>query len=159
MNKSKDFKFVSKDVDGNETISFTTLTNSNGEFPSDWKNIEPIIEILENQKTILLSSYASVEYVESISCKCPKCTDGKITVTFCEDGKEPVKSDIKCVHCNGSSIISELKLFELEEEENMWCKCENKSGQVTYHEDDEDGAAVLKHHWTCNDCGKIKQIG
>jgi Fe2+ or Zn2+ uptake regulation protein len=37
----------------------------------------------------------------------------------------------------------------------FWCKCGNPSERVTYHADTPDA----KHHWTCDDCGKVRQVG
>jgi hypothetical protein len=43
--------------------------------------------------------------------------------------------------------------------EAFWCRCGNPSGNVTYHPDRQRGAACSKHHWTCDDCSRVVQVG
>lgn len=39
-----------------------------------------------------------------------------------------------------------------------WCKCGNPSKQTTYY-DDYEGELCDKHHYTCDDCNLIFQVG
>jgi hypothetical protein len=94
---------------------------------------------------------------------CPQCKgEGKVNVTFEEYGKPETKKQIKldCVACAGTGQVTTAILKQIEKEKKMWCKCEDRDPHaVTYHKDNEKGALVRKHHWTCNECNKIVQIG
>lgn len=41
----------------------------------------------------------------------------------------------------------------------FWCQCGNPSGDVTFYEDDSRSKVCTKHHYRCNDCGKVVQVG
>lgn len=87
--------------------------------------------------------------------KCPKCTAGRITVTVNNGVDEPAQLEMDCPYCDGKGEVSDKKLAAIEAVSKIWCLCGNPSQQCTYHPD-EPG---LKHHWTCDDCGKVTQIG
>lgn len=44
------------------------------------------------------------------------------------------------------------------EAEKLWCKCGNPSEETTFYEDGE-GELCVKHHYICDDCGLIWQVG
>ncbi len=49
-----------------------------------------------------------------------------------------------------------------EAEKHLWCTCpEDSDHNSSYHPDvrANDGTRLEKHHWTCNHCNKITQIG
>jgi hypothetical protein len=50
------------------------------------------------------------------------------------------------------------KSAEQKAHEAFWCFCGNPSGNHTYH-DDNERRICRKHHWTCDDCGKVVQVG
>ena len=89
---------------------------------------------------------------------CPVCNgSGYQTLTIYEDGKEN-KVEIDCIYCENipmeeSEAINLSK--RIKKEENRWCKCGNPSGDATYVDDTKS----RKHHWNCNDCGKMYQEG
>lgn len=70
----------------------------------------------------------------------------KMDCIICDGGKKPLSEE-------------DAKRYKLqrEAEAKLWCKCENSSGSRYV----PDGASrkCMKHHWTCNDCGKITQVG
>ncbi len=43
----------------------------------------------------------------------------------------------------------------------VWCQCGNPSKENYFHDDGVTPApsCVGKHHWHCQDCGKVVQIG
>lgn len=86
--------------------------------------------------------------------KCPKCINGKMTVTVTE-GQTTYESTFECIYCHGHGEISDERLAKIRAMDAMWCRCGNKSGNITYHDD----APGSKHHWTCDDCGKVVQVG
>lgn len=97
---------------------------------------------------------------------CPQCKGkGKFDVTSTViDGQGPtgrheeVVKGVSCYLCDGSGEISEERLVDLEAQSKLWCSCGNKSGHTTYHPDGQS-PVCHKHHWICNDCGKIVQMG
>lgn len=87
---------------------------------------------------------------------CPRCKGKKtINVTFCKEGKS---LDMDCPTCDGSGGVTRKKAQEYQASVNAWCSCGNDSGETTYIPDNESSVCV-KHHWICNDCGKIVQVG
>ena len=42
---------------------------------------------------------------------------------------------------------------------DKWCDCEDQNGFDTTFYDDDTHEEVKKHHWRCNKCNKITQIG
>lgn len=93
--------------------------------------------------------------------KCPCCENGKMKITMYTfnwgkpEDKEPDEvSYITCVTCMGSGEVSGQDLLDIEEEKNMWCKC-NPSPGSKYHPDRRG----VKHHYTCTRCKKVTQIG
>lgn len=72
-------------------------------------------------------------------------------------------SVMDCFKCDGGkSPLSEMQskqLLKAQEEQNkLWCKCENVSSDVTFVPDGKS-KACKKHHWVCNHCKKIVQVG
>jgi len=91
---------------------------------------------------------------------CPKCEGNKvlsITPQMFENGKfVSLKTVvIDCVFCNGKGKVSKALIRA---EENFWCKCGNPSGESTFH-DEGEGPEISKHHYRCNDCHKVTQVG
>lgn len=67
----------------------------------------------------------------------------------------PVVMD--CFTCSGKGHLSLEEKLYLEQEKQMWCRCEKDHGST--YVDDGVSEVCSKHHWTCNHCGKIQQIG
>ncbi len=91
--------------------------------------------------------------------QCPTCEGKKtVPVTVHETGK-PVKTVyLKCLTCNGAGKIDEDEYnAQQEEEDAFWCKCEKDYG-ATYVGDGESRVCD-KHHWRCNHCAKVVQVG
>lgn len=85
---------------------------------------------------------------------CPQCKGkGKVTCTSHEWGKVET-FDLTCPTCNGAKVITSRQLKEYHAFQNMWCRCKESPGS-DYHDD----APGSKHHWTCQKCGKVTQIG
>ena len=40
----------------------------------------------------------------------------------------------------------------------VWCQCKDE-GETRFFDDGECNCGVHKHHWHCENCGKITQIG
>jgi Fe2+ or Zn2+ uptake regulation protein len=93
--------------------------------------------------------------------KCTVCNGtGKQTTTVTEFGsnKPPEKWEHDCVICDGTGEMTPAMAKAVEYERNMWCKCTGKTNS-RYIPDNTKGAAVTKHHYVCNKCGKVTQIG
>ena len=91
-------------------------------------------------------------------CRC--CKGSKIqhlTVMIGAPGKPDGTStmDVPCVWCGGTGEMTPRQLAIYVGGLEIWCRCGNHSGQVTFHDDTPNS----KHHWTCDDCGKVMQIG
>ena len=84
--------------------------------------------------------------------KCPICKGvGKQIVSFIEFGKPEQSFESICVTCNGMKKVS---VNYAKAVENFWCKCEDQT-DVRYVDD----AAGVKHHWLCNRCDRVTQVG
>lgn len=94
---------------------------------------------------------------------CNKCNGTtKVTWTIEEDGVES-KLDMDCLECNGTGEIDPDQLITQQQEDDAWCKCEEDNG-VSFHDDGNiqvynDVISCPKHHYSCNSCGLIVQIG
>lgn len=82
-------------------------------------------------------------------------------ITVHEAGKKSTV-EIGCIDCDdGKKPMSEPQAREFtlhkEEQHKLWCSCDNSSGAS--YVDDNVSKKCRKHHWTCNDCHKIVQIG
>lgn len=85
---------------------------------------------------------------------CPSCKDGQMSIRFSQAGKPDEVTKMNCVICQGTATITQQQLKYIEQEKNRWCRCEKSSGS-SYVAD----TRKMKHHWKCNDCKKITQIG
>lgn len=89
---------------------------------------------------------------------CPTCKGkGKQAIRVSEHGGKWRDMEIGCTTCDGQGEITQEQYEQLKRAQEAWCRCEKPSGE-TYHEDGER-AICRKHHYTCNDCGKITQVG
>lgn len=93
---------------------------------------------------------------------CPTCKGSKrvtVTVITHDKGRQESSVEMDCHICDGAGVISPATARAIALMDESWCRCDNPSGGATYHADNERGAACSKHHWTCDDCGKIRQAG
>ena len=97
--------------------------------------------------------------------ECPTCKGkGKLKVVVRVREVTPVgvthipPLEISCVVCEGVGKVTAAKLEAMKAEADLWCSCGNPSGNSKYH-DDGDHPNCSKHCWTCEDCGKILQVG
>lgn len=95
---------------------------------------------------------------------CPNCNGtGKQKYSFQEFGKPAQMMEMDCMYCKGGTkpmnALDALRHNLNKERMNaLWCKCEDNGHRVTYVPDNVSDKC-RKHHWTCNDCGKIAQVG
>lgn len=86
--------------------------------------------------------------------KCPHCENGIMAYTVESPGKPTEHHTMRCVTCDGAGTIEKSLADAMED---FWCRCGNPSGDVTLH---GEGSAICgKHHYTCDDCGRIVQVG
>jgi len=89
--------------------------------------------------------------------QCPTCKGAKKQTieVFTFGGKEKGNSsfDMECVTCQGQGHVTDQMYQDFKRSEAMWCRCKMSSGSSYV----PDGR--MKHHWVCDDCGKITQIG
>lgn len=74
-----------------------------------------------------------------------------------EYGK-PLTSVVINVHCHGKGTMSQVMADQMKADQDLWCECGNPSGESIFH-DDGMHPQCSKHCYTCQDCGKITQIG
>lgn len=118
-----------------------------------------------NKKFIDQKKDDIVSFVDAELIVCPACNgSGKYDcvsrlwtpgVGFVD--QPPVRMD--CQKCYGHGKVDPI----IEEEKKkawdaFWCSCERSSGSE-YVDDNTAGAMCSKHHYICNDCGKVTQTG
>lgn len=95
---------------------------------------------------------------------CPSCDGSKvITMTMVSFFTKPTEdtgksTTIKCVTCDGKGTVSPAKAKQLQEEMAMWCECDKPSEQTDYYADGEH-PKLHKHHYRCQKCKGVVQIG
>jgi len=89
---------------------------------------------------------------------CPTCNGKKVIHVELNDYNEKTKKliEMNCIDCQGHGTVSKDQYDNLMKQKHIWCLCFNSSGS-TYVEDNV--GIVSKHHWLCNDCHKVTQIG
>jgi hypothetical protein len=85
---------------------------------------------------------------------CPVCKQGRMTIEVNANGATSTM-EIGCVHCDGHGNMTPTQKVIYDGLAAMWCRCGNPSNNVTFHGD----APGVKHHWTCDDCDKVVQVG
>lgn len=99
---------------------------------------------------------------------CPTCNGTKkqtvIAQLYTEGGFTPQPPVIMdCFNCKGKGFLTPEEVEYKEAQKKIWCSCGVDAG-VTHHEDGNDqeypgGFTCNKHHYSCNNCGLIQQIG
>lgn len=95
---------------------------------------------------------------------CPTCKGtGKIQSSITYYGSNKVDHfEIDCIDCNGGKKpMTQLQGLTLTKqraaEKKLWCSCDGDNG-ATYV-DNNVSKVCSKHHWICNKCKKILQVG
>ena len=108
-----------------------------------------------------------LRFDKSDYCECVDCKGtGELTIKMVvlNFGKkiteESTGEEFKqiCPLCNGTGCITfETKRFI----ENLYCKCskEKRNLYSSYYVPDNVDKDISKHHWRCNCCKKVTQIG
>lgn len=90
--------------------------------------------------------------------KCPNCNGvGKVDVHIVENGKES-RMTLDCHTCDGQKQVSEAVVQKIQEQWAMWCDCTPPSEELDFY-DDGVRTDCRKHHWRCQKCQKIVQVG
>jgi len=92
--------------------------------------------------------------------ECPRC-HGETTITLhvlsaTSDHIEKTHV-LTCPTCEGGGRVSSVALAAFLREEQEWCSC----GKTENARFVPDGASDVcaKHHWVCDHCGRIAQVG
>lgn len=89
---------------------------------------------------------------------CPRCNGTKkIEIEIHAHGKPTQTMSVECITCDGSGEITDEEKKAKERFDSIQCRCGNPSGNSHYVPDNQ--GRISKHHWNCNDCGGITQIG
>lgn len=92
--------------------------------------------------------------------KCTVCEGtGKQTITV-ETFGSPEKThsyESECLWCKGSGKLNQKTKDELDYYNNLWCECGEEHGSTFFK--DGEHPDMRKHHYRCNDCKKVTQIG
>ncbi len=72
-----------------------------------------------------------------------------------------VTFNMPCLDCERTGRVTPAQMRSIQFQREMWCKCSDRSDHATYHADGQTPWrwCVHKHHWHCNECAKIVQIG
>ena len=88
---------------------------------------------------------------------CPKCNGtGKLTITV-NSAEFTGPMELACVYCDGSGKVAHLRALSIVQQEAMWCSCKEPGEPVFY--DDGVHPEIHKHHYRCQNCGMVLQIG
>lgn len=91
--------------------------------------------------------------------KC-QCEDGLTVVTVYETGKTAQKFTITCAWCGGTGYLTPKQKAEKEHYQNMWCECPESEDDYDWRFcPDKSCPSMRKHHYHCQKCGKITQVG
>jgi hypothetical protein len=95
---------------------------------------------------------------------CTSCNgSGKNTMGWTEiDGNTVTRGtfEVECFDCCGTGNVTPERVAQLQAMRDAWCSCGNPSGESDFHDDVfRNGVRVIKHHYTCCDCGLITQVG
>lgn len=102
-------------------------------------------------------SAAAVFPKAKVRTTCPKCKGtGKLKCHVSENGKQ-FDVELNCVYCNASGTVSAEELAQIRFEENMWCRCGKSEAPIFF--DDGQHPEVAKHHYRCEHCSHVVQIG
>jgi hypothetical protein len=93
---------------------------------------------------------------------CPSCKGTKqmtvVAQLYTDKGMVPQKPVVMdCFNCKGKGYLTDAERIQKEQEDQLWCKCKKDHGSTFV--DDFQSDVCDKHHWTCNHCGKVTQVG
>lgn len=83
---------------------------------------------------------------------CPKCREGKLTITYSENCGPEMQMELTCPSCKGVGYITASKAERIAADDALWCRCGNPSGQVNHIWSGTD-------IYLCRDCGGVVQTG
>ncbi len=93
--------------------------------------------------------------------QCPTCKGtGRQTLTvrnLCDDDDTVEVIEITCLVCRGDRTITSHQYAEIQWSKDQWCKCGEPDGARYVPDNVSD--ICDKHHWLCNACDKITQVG
>lgn len=89
---------------------------------------------------------------------CPTCKgNGKIPLQIWEKGIHR-EGHVTCINCDGvGKVEAEEQRLKEEAAERFWCSCRRSGGATSV--DRGVSKVCHEHHWICNDCKKVIQIG
>lgn len=100
-----------------------------------------------------------IELIECPLCKGKGTWECIATIIDHTGSHKAPAVNMPCHVCNSTGKVDPVKLEEdRKAEEAFWCSCGNPSGSVSFFEDGEGGMCA-KHHYVCDDCGKVAQVG
>jgi hypothetical protein len=110
-------------------------------------------------KSPVLDKNVSDSSVNTDLYPCTHCKYGKVTVTISYFGsnKTDTQSTWTCTDCKGTGKIDKKEHEFQEKTCNIWCECEDDT--ESYFVDNGEDSECFKHHWRCDECDKITQIG
>ena len=95
--------------------------------------------------------------------KCPTCKGlekqtiiAKMLTSKGWHNEPPVT--VTCILCGGEGEVDPIEMEAIKRiQDNFWCKCKDRDN-VRYVNDYEDERCD-KHHYRCNHCDKVVQVG
>lgn len=91
---------------------------------------------------------------------CPTCCGSGIQTITVQTFGESVKDSFEtaCFDCDGDGQVTRQKILEIHTQNNIWCRCK-KSYSTVFMDDGECDCGIHKHHYHCECCNKVTQIG
>ncbi len=130
-------------------------------YPGKTKVLFVLVETDDAERHKFIFKASEIIEFDFSTNNCPTCKGtGKQTcsITEIKDGKRIESSfEANCISCNGKPVSKLQGLYiqkQKEKEEKMWCRCEKETD--SYYVPD---TSKMKHHWKCQCCKKITQIG
>ena len=80
-----------------------------------------------------------------------------IEISIVDVTRELNRHEIPCIWCSGTGNMDEKQKCDYVGYMDIWCKC-GKHWDTTFFDDFAD-PLMEKHHYKCNRCGKVTQIG
>jgi len=121
-----------------------------------------IFQKLVHQKADTIKSVTESKLITCTACSGTGKYDCVAKMYNGDTGKyDPLPAvRMDCQVCKGVGEVDPVVLTARAEAfEAFWCSCGNPSQSSSYVDDNTPDAACSKHHYTCNDCGKVTQTG
>lgn len=93
---------------------------------------------------------------EQTKFRCQQCKGlGRLTI---QTTKTKITQSIPCFPCDGKGYNTISEVLTLLVNNNSWCECRDLY-DVSFFDDNQHEGCINKHHYHCEMCGLLTQIG